>query len=76
MIHFTKEAWGHYLYWQATDRSTLKKINILIRDTLRSPFKGTGKPEPLKSIKELHEFLTVEGLEVISEPLEMRALYA
>jgi len=28
------------------------------------------------SIKELHEFLTVEGLEVISEPFEMRALYA
>jgi hypothetical protein len=28
------------------------------------------------SIKELHEFLTVEALEPISEPLEMRALYA
>jgi len=28
------------------------------------------------SIKELHEFITVEGLEPISEPLEMRALYA
>lgn len=27
------------------------------------------------SIKELHEFLTVETLEPISEPLEMRALY-
>ena len=28
------------------------------------------------AIKELHEFLTVEALEPISEPLEMRALYA
>ncbi len=28
------------------------------------------------SIKELHEFLTVEGSEPISEPFEMRALYA
>ncbi len=28
------------------------------------------------SIKELHEFLTVEGAEILSEPLEMRALYA
>ena len=28
------------------------------------------------SIKELHEFLMVEGLESILEPLEMRALYA
>jgi len=28
------------------------------------------------SIKELHEFLTVEGAEPVLEPLEMRALYA
>ena len=28
------------------------------------------------SIKELHEFLTIEGAETLSEPLEMRALYA
>ena len=28
------------------------------------------------AIKELHEFLTVEALGSISEPLEMRALYA
>ena len=28
------------------------------------------------SIKELHEFLMVEGLESVLEPLEMRALYA
>jgi len=28
------------------------------------------------SIKELHEFLTVEGAETLSEPMEMRALYA
>lgn len=28
------------------------------------------------SIKELHEFLMVEGLDSISQPLEMRTLYA
>lgn len=28
------------------------------------------------SIKELHEFLTVEGKERLLEPLEMRAVYA
>lgn len=27
-------------------------------------------------IKELHEFLTIEGVEALTEPLEMRALYA
>lgn len=26
----------------------LKRINSLIRDIQRSPFDGTGKPEPLK----------------------------
>jgi len=31
--------------------------------------------EPL-SIKELHEFLAVEGIEELAEPLEMRALHA
>jgi len=48
VIHFTKEAWEQYLYWQVTDKATLRKINILIRDTIRSPFRGLGKPEPLK----------------------------
>ena len=29
------------------DRKTLQRINELIRDALRSPFAGIGKPEPL-----------------------------
>ncbi|MFT3990959.1 MAG: Txe/YoeB family addiction module toxin [Luteolibacter sp.] len=41
--------WEDYLYWQETDRKTLARVNELIRDTLRSPFSGIGKPEPLKS---------------------------
>jgi toxin YoeB len=41
-------AWEDYLYWQETDKKTLFKINELIKDCLRSPFKGIGKPEPLK----------------------------
>ncbi len=41
--------WEDYLYWQGADRKTLKRINLLIRDTLRSPFEGIGKPEPLKA---------------------------
>ncbi len=40
--------WEDYLYWQQQDRKTLKRINELIRDTLRTPFSGIGKPEPLK----------------------------
>jgi toxin YoeB len=41
-------AWMDYLHWQQTDKTILSKINELIRDTLRSPFAGLGKPEPLK----------------------------
>lgn len=41
-------AWEDYLYWQETDKKILFKINELIKDCLRSPFKGIGKPEPLK----------------------------
>jgi toxin YoeB len=40
--------WADYIYWQNADRHILRKINELIRDALRSPFSGTGKPEPLK----------------------------
>ncbi|MCY4442102.1 MAG: Txe/YoeB family addiction module toxin [Deltaproteobacteria bacterium] len=45
---FSREAWDDYLYWQKTDRRLLNRINLLIREILRSPFEGIGKPEPLK----------------------------
>jgi toxin YoeB len=48
MIQFTKEAWEHYLYWQKIDKAKLKKINELLKECLRHPYEGTGKPEPLK----------------------------
>lgn len=41
-------AWQEYLHWQSTDKKTLKKINAIIEDTLRNPYTGIGKPEPLK----------------------------
>lgn len=41
-------AWEDYLYWQAQDRKTLKRINALIVDIKRTPFEGIGKPEPLR----------------------------
>ncbi|MCL2023546.1 MAG: Txe/YoeB family addiction module toxin [Oscillospiraceae bacterium] len=45
---WTDYAWDDYLYWQTQDRKTLKKINKLIRDIERDPYKGIGDPEPLK----------------------------
>ena len=41
-------AWSDYLYWQTQDKKTLKRINTLIKDILRSPYQGIGKPEPLR----------------------------
>jgi toxin YoeB len=45
---FSEHAWKDYLYWQRTDKKLVKRINSLIADIQRSPFKGIGKPEPLK----------------------------
>jgi len=36
-----------YLYWQQIDKKTLARINELLKDCLRTPYKGIGKPEPL-----------------------------
>jgi toxin YoeB len=41
-------AWEDYCYWQKQDKKILERVNELIKDCLRSPFKGIGKPEPLK----------------------------
>ena len=40
-------AWEDYLYWQAQDKKTLKKINSLIKDIARNGYKSEGKPESL-----------------------------
>ena len=45
---FVDESWEDYLYWQKTNRKTLKKINDLLKNISREPFLGIGKPEPLK----------------------------
>jgi toxin YoeB len=45
---WSAEAREDYLYWQQTDQKILQAINDLIRDIRRNPFRGLGKPEPLK----------------------------
>lgn len=44
---FTPSAWNDYIYWQGQDKKTLKRINALIKESIRTPFEGIGKPEPL-----------------------------
>lgn len=42
------KAWEDYLYWQLHDKAMMKRINALIQDVERNPFRGIGKPAPLK----------------------------
>lgn len=47
-LTFSENGWDDYIYWQFQDVKTLKKINKLLKAVQRTPFKGDGKPEPLK----------------------------
>jgi len=48
-LTFTEAGWDDYLWFQDTDKKLLKRINLLIKDALRNPFEGIGKPESLKA---------------------------
>ncbi|KTD21421.1 Toxin YoeB [Legionella lansingensis] len=48
ILSWAENAWEDYLYWQATDKKMIKRINALIKDIQRHPFDGIGDPEPLK----------------------------
>jgi toxin YoeB len=45
---WTDHAWDEYVGWQKEVGKILNSINNLIADIKRNPFKGLGKPEPLK----------------------------
>jgi toxin YoeB len=45
---WTEKVGKDYLHWRPTDPDTLKKINALIKDIGRHPFRGLGKPEAFK----------------------------
>ena len=47
-IVFSKIAWEDYISWQKDDKKVVKKINELIKDIERNPYKGKGKPEALR----------------------------
>lgn len=47
-LAWTGETWKDYIYWQTQGKKTLRRINTLIKDTMRLPFEGIGKPEPLR----------------------------
>lgn len=45
---FSDQAWEDYQYWVSTNDKVRDRINELIKQCKRTPFKGTGKPEPLR----------------------------
>ena len=47
-LSWDREAWDDYVFWQQVDKKVLKRINDLIKESLRTPFEGKGKPEALK----------------------------
>jgi toxin YoeB len=47
-IAFLPDAFADFNRWSREDRKIQKKIVSLIQEIDRTPFSGTGKPEPLK----------------------------
>ena len=45
---FSDQAWEDYQHWVNTNDKMRDRVNELIKQCKRTPFKGTGKPEPLK----------------------------
>lgn len=47
-VAFSPIAFQEYNEWFETNNQMVSRIKTLIRDIDRDPFKGLGKPEPLK----------------------------
>lgn len=47
-IVFNERAWQEYMFLVSNDKMIVKKINELIKDIIKDPYSGIGKPEKLK----------------------------
>jgi Txe/YoeB family toxin of Txe-Axe toxin-antitoxin module len=65
-LAFSSAAWDDYLYWQKTDKQILKRINLLIRDIIRSPYEGIGKPADIRFMN--HRGQVLLGLAIYGLP--------
>jgi toxin YoeB len=45
---FSPEAFEQYNEWQAENKQVFNKLKKLIQEAAKTPYEGTGKPEPLK----------------------------
>ncbi|MFN0093165.1 MAG: Txe/YoeB family addiction module toxin [Dehalococcoidia bacterium] len=78
-LTFTESGWSDYGYWFETDPAVTRRIHALLRDALRTPTSGIGKPERLRGnlsgrwsrrITGEHRMVyAIEGDEVVIESL-------
>ena len=47
-FEFTQNGWEDFQYWIETDSLIVEKIKNLLHEIKKTPFQGTGKPEPLR----------------------------
>ncbi len=47
-INFTTNAWEEFEYWIDNDQDIVARIKDLLKSIRQDPFKGIGKPEPLR----------------------------
>ncbi len=47
-VEFTQQAWQEFVFWIETDPLVAARIKELIQSIRQNPFRGLGKPEPLK----------------------------
>lgn len=47
-LNFSTEGWEDFEYWIDNDSDKSDKIRLLLKSIKQDPFKGLGKPEPLK----------------------------
>jgi len=47
-LKWADEAWEDYLWWHKHDRRLYERVNKLIEEIRKDPFRGIGKPEPLR----------------------------
>lgn len=47
---FHREFIDDLRHWVGTDRKIALRVLDLVKETLRDPFRGLGKPEPLKHV--------------------------
>jgi len=48
VVSFRSDAFDDFCEWANTNRKIFNKLSKLLKETQRTPFEGTGKPEPLK----------------------------